>query len=107
MAKQFSTVRDGRIEYALWLTFDRFGNVRMSRGEPRVGRHERSVSLMATLPMSLFDVPTLRGTLTVEDTSDGLGANLDILAAVDALKGALGVDIDLKVSQTKEGTQNA
>lgn len=103
MGKQFSTARGDHVEYALWLVFDKYGNVRMTRGEPALARSERALSLLTRLPTSVFSLPTLSGTITIEDTSDGQRVDLDIRAAQHALKEALGVDIDMRVVTPPEG----
>lgn len=96
MAKQFSARRGDHIEYPLWLIFDERGGARMARGRPTTGRYEKAIALTVTLPISVFKDPEYRVTLSVVDDRAPPAA-IDIVAARDALKGALGVDIDLQV----------
>ena len=98
MSRIYTTDRGSHIEYSLWLIFDRGGSVRLSRAQPSLGRSEKAVALTVKLPKSLFSEPAYRATLTVDDPSLEL-LPIDLVAAREALKGALGVDIDLKVSE--------
>ena len=99
MGKQYSDVREDRTEYAFWLVFDRHGNLRMTRGAPGLDRTERAMSLHMQVPASLFDTPTLSGTILVEATHEGSKTTVDVRLAESALREALGIDIDLRVNQ--------
>lgn len=97
MSPRFSTLRHSEIEYCFWLVFDAQGGMRLSRGEPTVGRDERAMSCSCKLPKTLFRTPTLSAQINV--TEGGSAAfSIDVAAASDALKTALGVDIDLQVT---------
>jgi len=95
MARQ--TYRSGNdLIFAMWLIFAKDGSVRMTRTSPGLDRDERAVALEAKLPLALWATPSLSATLTVEaDAAPAI--NLDI--ATDALRSALGVDVDLRVVQ--------
>lgn len=96
MSQRYSTIRSDNIEYSFWLIFGNDGSVRLTRGEPGVERGERAMAMTATLPRSLFRTPELRGQITVSEPEGGQPSiNLDAAAA--ALKGALGIDIDLRI----------
>jgi hypothetical protein len=96
MSPRSSRVTSTHINYGFWLIFDNTGVVRLTRTEPGVSRDERSMFIQATLPRSLWRTPTLRATIGVK--ADPAGSyTAEIEAAADALRGALGVDIDLKV----------
>ncbi len=101
MSPRYSTKRSDRIEYSYWLVFDAGGGMRFSRGEPTVGRDERAMSCTATLPRSLFNTPRLKATIAITEGGDS-AFTVDIEAATDALRGALGVDIDLRVTTSGE-----
>lgn len=96
MSRQYSTIRSDHIQYSLWLIFDDRGGVRLARAMPSLARNEKAVCVSATLPKSIFKEPEYRATITVSDTTIE-PAPIDIVAARDALKGVLGVDIDLQV----------
>lgn len=97
MSAHRSAIRHDHIEYAFWLTFDATGGVRMTRNPPAVGRGERAMSLLTKLPKSLFTTPTLSASIVLSD--EGVGQmTIDVEAANAALKQALGVDIDLRIT---------
>lgn len=84
----------------MWLIFTSGGEVRVTRREPtKLDRDERAMHLCAKLPLALWAQPTLSATLTVETPGPEARVNLDITGASAALKAALGVDIDLQVSE--------
>jgi hypothetical protein len=82
------------LNFELWLTFDFFGPVRVTKQEPDLNRNERSMFVKVALPKALFNIPTLNATINV---AEGQPLQLDIAVAADALKQALGVDVDLVV----------
>jgi len=90
-----STYRSGNdLIFGFWLIFDKSGDVRMTRRPPSLDRNERAVSMDARLPLALWATPTLSAQLVVNaDAAPAI--NMEI--ATDALKSALGVDIDLRV----------
>lgn len=94
-----TTYQTGKtLKFPMWLVFSSNGDVRVTRREPRsLSRDERALYLEATLPMSLWETPVLRASLNVAEAAPGASTRLDITAASEALKGALGVDIDLQV----------
>ena len=94
MAPRFSAVRTDHVEYCFWLIFEEAGGVRITRGEPNLDRAERAVALTARLPRSLWSTPSLRATLTVEETP---APPIDIRMVADQLRTALGGDIDVRV----------
>lgn len=82
------------LHYALWLTFDYFGPVRVTKQEPDLNRNERAMFVKVALPKALFNIPTLKATINV---AEGQPLQLDIDIAADALKQAIGVDVDLQI----------
>lgn len=96
MAPRSSHLSQKAITYGFWLVFDDRGGMRFARQNPNVGRDERAMFLEATLPRSLFATPPLRATISVADPGEA-APQIDISAASEALRQALGVDIDLKV----------
>jgi hypothetical protein len=97
-----STIRADKIDYGFWLIFGHDGSMRFTRTEPSVDRNERKMSAQVTLPRSIFRTPELRAVLTVADPGQ-TGHVIDIQAASDALKGALGVDVEVRI-MPQEGT---
>jgi hypothetical protein len=89
------------LTYTFWLTFDVQGGMKMSRGQPIVGRGERAMQCSATLPRTLFDIPTMRAQITITDPGEK-ALDFDLHATGDALRKALGVDVDLQIVQPPE-----
>lgn len=96
MGSQTSIVKNDSIEYGFWLVFDSVGGMRFARLKPGTDRNERAIKCTATLPLSLFRTAELRATITVAAPVTG-PIQIDVAAASEALKAALGVDIDIKV----------
>lgn len=99
-----TTYRTGKtIKFPMSLIFSSTGDVHVTRREPRsLSRDERSLFLEATLPLSLWATPVLRASLNVAEAEPGASAKIDLVAASEALRGALGVDIDLQVREPGE-----
>lgn len=96
MAPRSSRITGTEVTYGLWLAFEEAGAVRLTRAQPSLDRAERAMYLQVTLPRSLWKTPSLRAEIAVQPGQD-LSRSIDITAAADALKGALGVDVDVKV----------
>jgi hypothetical protein len=94
--KRHSIIRADHVEYGFWLVFGADGGVRSTRATPTLGRTERAMFMTAKLPTSLFRAPDLRGSITIAEPEGGQ-PTINIDAAAEALKGALGVDIDLRI----------
>lgn len=92
---RMTTERPDHLEFALWLIFDREGSVRLVRSNPALSRTERAVSLTAKMPKSLWETPSLRAELTVADNGQ---TTVDIQAVAEAVRLAIGVDIDIIVT---------
>jgi hypothetical protein len=96
MSPRYSSVTAAKIDYSFWLVFDDAGGMRFSRGEPALARNERAMSCRTILPRALFRTPTLRATINVTEGGETAFA-LDVSAVSDALKQAIGCDVDLKI----------
>lgn len=86
-----------------WLAFNQNGTARWTRKEPNLDRSERAIKIRLAVPGTLFAMPTLKANITIP--ADSMPATFEINAetAADALKSALGVDIDLQVIAHQEG----
>lgn len=94
MSKRYSqTTKEGTV-YDFWLIFEEAGGLRLTRTEPHLDRAERAMFVRASLPSSLWATPTLRATISVNPSQTG-GFSVDLQVAADALRSALGVDIDV------------
>lgn len=93
------------ITYGLWLIFDASGNVRSSRGETLLQPGERAMKIELKVPKSIFKMPTLHGTITIEDsaTRDKIVADVAHNAA-EVLREHLGVDLSLTIQQPSAAT---
>jgi hypothetical protein len=81
---------------SFWLIFDRVGNVRLTRGEPRLDRDERGMAMTVSVPVALFQTPSLRATMTIEAPEPAVPP-IDLTAAADALKQSLGCDVEIRI----------
>jgi hypothetical protein len=83
------------IEYEVWLTFDYFGPVRVTKQQPDLSRNERAMFMRVKLPKQLFTIPLLHANVTVEDQG---APKLDVIAIGEAVKLATGLDIDVRIA---------
>lgn len=97
MSTQFSHFTLNTIEYSAWLVFDDKGGVRLTRAMPKISRYERRVKLQTSLPKSIFKEPELKAVISVPVIPND-PIRIDIDAARDALQGAIGCDIDMKIN---------
>lgn len=85
------------VTFNFWLVFEEDGGIRLTRTEPNLGRTERAMLLCAKLPRSLWKTTSLTGSITVTPSPEGAyEVNLSVVA--EALKAALGIDIDLRLA---------
>lgn len=80
-----------------WLAFNQNGTARWTRKEPNLDRSERAIKIKLSVPASLFQTPTLKANITIPADSMPAAFEINAETAADALKSALGVDIDLQV----------
>lgn len=85
-----------RIEYSFWLSFSSDGSIGLSRMRPSLQSSQRACQVTAVLPKALFKTPELSATITVDEPAVN-ELKIDTTAAAEALRAALGVDIDIKV----------
>lgn len=83
--------------FNFWLVFDKSGKVRHTVREPDVSRDERKMFMEVDLPKSLWSSPALKATVRVTDDEHEPKFKIDLTAAGDALRGALGVDVDMRI----------
>jgi hypothetical protein len=97
-----SKVQDGHLIVPLWLIFDRGGNVRLTRTNPDCARNERAMQMVVKVPMALFQTPTISATVTIEAPTTAF-PEINLTAAADALKGAVGCDVDVRLVEQENG----
>lgn len=69
--------------------------VRVTAGAPALKRNERSINLKMKLPLALFQTPAIVATIDVTDAQQQV--TIDAKAVSEAVRGAIGMDIDLQV----------
>ena len=91
------------IIYALWLTFDRDGGVRLNRERPSLSPDQRAMRLEVRVPKALWNIPSLSAEITVPDPGqpDAITARIEQFA--DQLKTAVGCDVVLTVKPIDGG----
>ncbi len=72
----------------VWLTVNKKGVCRVSKGRPRIDIDEVSVNLVVSLPDGLFTKPRLEATITVPDEA----AVPDVVNAIVADNTALAIE---------------
>ena len=69
--------------------------VRVTAGAPNLKRNERAINLKMNLPLALFEQPTIQATINVD--ADQPQIRIDAEAISEAVRGAIGMDVDLQV----------
>ncbi len=98
----FSLRRQDHWEVAFWLAFDITGGVRLTRSQPSLDRDERGMSVTVKVPHALFSTPQLRATIAI-DAPTAPAMVIDATAAAEALRQAIGCDIDLTIHHPETG----
>lgn len=89
--------RGKHFEFGLRLVFSHSGDVRMTRTPPSLAASERAMFLQANLPKALWHTPSLRATIDVKPDMNEPNIMLDLEAAADQMRSALGFDVELRV----------
>lgn len=107
MAARFGH-ESGRLLFLdFWLTVGRSETyserpaVRVTASYPKLARNERTINLKMELPLVLFETPSLSATITVDAPAQAV--QIDAMAAVEAVRQAIGMDVDIRV--VSEGTE--
>ena len=72
-------------------------SVRVTAGEPKLDRRERSMNLKVTLPAALFKTPTLSARIEVDSPTQQIV--IDATAVAEAVRGVVGMDVDIQVNR--------
>ena len=91
------------ILYALWLTFDRDGGVRLNREAPRLSPDERAMRVEVRLPKALWNIPQLSAEIVVPDPGQPGAITARIEQFAEHLKTAIGCDVVLTVKPADGG----
>lgn len=73
-------------------------SVRVTAGEPKLDRRERSMNLKITLPAALFQTPTLSARIEVDSPTQ----QIVIDAVAEAVRGVVGMDVDIQVNRGED-----
>jgi hypothetical protein len=83
--------------FIFWLVFSKNGHIRQTIREPDVSRDERKMQMQVDLPKSLWSSPALKASVLVTEDNNEPSFTFDLQAAGDALRSALGVDVDIQI----------
>lgn len=97
MAAQFTQTHKDPMAFEFWLVFGSDGSMRFTRGQPHINRNERGMKCIAKLPKALFKTPELTATISFAEGAPQ-DFKIDIEATGEALRHALGIDVDLKIN---------
>ena len=105
--KTFGTV-DGlarKVEIDCWFivhpgdpklrSFQRRPGVRVTAGEPSLDRLERAIRLKVSLPLALFETPSLSASIDVDAPSERV--SIDTSAVAEAVRQVIGMDVTIAV----------
>ncbi|WP_313337327.1 hypothetical protein [Sphingobium yanoikuyae] len=100
---RYGSIADDRVIIDCWLVIDagdpanwnRRPSARLSAGQPKLDRRERAINLKMSLPLALFETPAIVARIEVDDPA--MPVTIDTAAVADAVKSAIGLDIDLRV----------
>jgi hypothetical protein len=101
--QRHSAKRADHWEIGFWLIFDVNGGVRLTRGEPDLGRFERGMQMTIKIPHALFKTPTLRASIDIQSPEPAVQP-IDLTAAAEALKLSIGCDVDVRIVSTEAET---
>ena len=101
---RFGHVDANVVHIDCWLTiwpgdrknWNRRPTVKLTAGEPALGRGERAINVRMTLPLALFEAPSIIARIDVAEPT--MPVMIDAAAVAEAVKSAIGMDIDLRIS---------
>ena len=96
---------DNTLNLDVWLTIGRgvgggTPSVKLTAGYPALGRNERAMNLKLTLPLSLFEAPSLSATIKVDSPAQAI--TIDATAVAEAVRQSIGMDVDIQIVQPEE-----
>lgn len=96
--------KPARIELDFWLVVKlgpRNGSwpsrpsVRVTADHPKMERAERAINLKMTLPVALFETPSITATINVETPAERV--EIDVPALAESVRQAIGMDVLIEV----------
>lgn len=96
------------LELDFWLTigrgptsqWNRRPSVKASAGYPSLGRNERAINLKMSLPLALFETPSLSASIKVDQPTQAV--HIDAEAVAEAVRSVIGMDVDISVQEPGE-----
>lgn len=91
------------LELDFWLTigrgsgqeYNRRPSVKASASYPSLSRNERAINLKMSLPLALFETPSLSASIKVDEPTQAI--HIDADAVAEAVRGVIGMDVDIQV----------
>ncbi|MAM41703.1 MAG: hypothetical protein CL949_25080 [Erythrobacter sp.] len=101
---RFGHIGDDAVHIDCWLTihpgdsrnWNRRPSVKLTAGEPALSRGERGINVRLTLPLALFEAPSIVARINV--AAPTAPVTIDASAVADAVKSAIGMDVDVRVA---------
>lgn len=87
-----------------WLVLDAWGGMKLSRGETKLDPGERAMRLAVKVPTAIFNVPSLRATVVVPDSTQPLQIAAETVADIENIMRA-GTGMDITVTVERLGSQ--
>lgn len=92
-----------RLELDFWLIVKRGPksawpgrpSVRITAGQPNLDRAERAINLKMTLPITLFETPSITAKINVEAPRERV--EIDVPALTESVRQAIGMDVEISV----------
>lgn len=105
---RFGHIDGNAVNIDCWLTihpgdarnWNRRPSVRLTAGEPALNRGERAINVKLTLPLALFEAPSIVARIDVAEPTAPV--TIDASAVADAVKSAIGMDVDVRVASPED-----
>ena len=106
MGTRFGWESADQLKLDFWLTIGRNNgysktpSVKVSAGYPSLARNERALNLKITLPLALFETPSLSASIKVDEPSQAV--HIDAETISEAVRQVIGMDVDIQVVRPGE-----
>lgn len=96
------------LELDFWLTIGRGSSsqwsrkpsVKASAAYPNLARNERAINLKMSLPLALFETPSLSASIKVDQPAQAV--HIDAEAVAEAVRSVIGMDVQISVVEPSE-----
>jgi hypothetical protein len=76
-------------------------SVRVRAGEPDLSKNERAIRIEMNVPSAIFETPSLAALINIAEPGER-PATIDVRAAAEAVKQAIGMDVEMRVVPLEE-----